>query len=76
MIGIQGRAGRKGLPRRGGLELGFKEQLGFGEEGGSSRLWKEMKSLALPRDGLLVTQHRESPCCPITRGRADSARRS
>lgn len=31
MIGIQGRAGERGPPRTGGLELGFKEQVGFGE---------------------------------------------
>lgn len=72
--GIQGRDERKELPERGGLKLGFEEQVGFGEEGGLSRLQKEMKGLALPRGGV-VTQHRESASCPVrwlktnTRGR-------
>lgn len=38
MIGTQGRAGERGPPRTGGLELGFKEQVGFGEETWFSRL--------------------------------------
>lgn len=52
MTDIQGRAGRRGLPGRGGLELVFKEQVGFEEEGGLSRLWKDMKGPVLSRDGL------------------------
>lgn len=61
--------------------MGFKEQVGFGEEGRLSRLWKDMKGLALSRDGLMVTQDRESPSCPIlwlktnTTGRANSTHR-
>lgn len=58
------------------LGRGCKEQAGFGEERGFSRLWKEMKGL-----GLLVTLHKESPSCPVlclktnTGSRADSAHR-
>lgn len=64
MIVIQGRAGERGPPRTGGLESGFKEQVGFAEEGWFSRLWKEMKGLALSRAGLMETWHRGLPLDP------------
>lgn len=81
MTDIQGRAGGSGLPGKGRLGLGFKEQVEFGEKGRLSRLWKDIKGLALSRGGLMVTQDRESPSCPIlwlktnTAGRANNAHR-
>lgn len=80
MTDIQGRGWGRRLPGRGGFELGFQEQVGFGEDGGLSRLWKDMKGFALSRDGLMVAQQRKSPSCPLlwlktnTTGRADSQR--